>query len=168
MNVTIIADASWCPDTKAAGYGYWIACQRGRRNGGGTIRRQVSTSQVAEMMAVVNGIWHGMVEGYIVRGDVLLVQTDCQNAINLFRAGDRGTTEEREVLAFLGKLVQANELTLNLRHVKGHTSGDTPRTYVNNVCDKVAKKHMRGMRHHLRCNELRQLLTKTTEQGLTQ
>lgn len=35
MKVTIIADASHCGNTGATGYGFWIASDRGKRNGGG-------------------------------------------------------------------------------------------------------------------------------------
>lgn len=159
MNVTIISDASWCPNTKAGGYGYWIACQRGRKAGGGVIRRRVTSSQSAEMMAVVNGVWHGLNDGYVLSGDVLLIQTDCLNAIDLFRRGAGRTPEEREVIQFFHELLDGNALEVSFRHVRGHTNGDTPRTYVNNVCDKTAKKHMRKMRTHLRLDEIRQLIT---------
>lgn len=120
------------------------------------------------MMAVVNGVWHGLNNGYILSGDVLLVQTDCLNAIDLFKRGAGRTVEEREVIEFFHKLLDDNALKASFRHVRGHTCGDTPRTYVNNVCDKTAKKYMRRMRTHLRLDDIRKLLKKPrTEELLT-
>lgn len=38
MRVTIISDASFCPNTKAAGYGGWVVCNRGNNANGGPLR----------------------------------------------------------------------------------------------------------------------------------
>lgn len=40
MLVTIVSDASFCVDTGAAGYGIWIACDRGKLKLGGRFKKQ--------------------------------------------------------------------------------------------------------------------------------
>lgn len=158
MLVTVIADASWCPDTGATGYGYWAVSERGRKYGGGAVRRPVLKSHVAEMMAAVNGIWKALAEGIAKPGDTILVQTDCQSAIHSFENPDRRPKEEQEVIGQLQRYKDEQSLTVMFRHVKGHTAGSTPREFVNNVCDKQAKDYMRKMRTHLRCKKLKESL----------
>lgn len=147
MRVTIITDASWCPTTKVAGYGFWVACERGRRRGGGTIKTLVPSSMAAEMMAMVNGLCQGMRLGIIASGDALLIQTDCQAAIDTFsKFRNPSDNVEAQVVAHMEELCRTGSLTVEYRHVKGHTAGRTPRTYVNNYCDAEAKKYMRARR----------------------
>lgn len=147
MRVTIITDASWCPTTKVAGYGFWVACERGRRRGGGTIKALVPSSLAAEMMAMVNGLCHGMRFGMVANGDVLLIQTDCQAAIDTFRRfRNPGCDVEAQVVEHMETICGTGNITVEYRHVKGHTNGRTPRTYVNNYCDAEAKKYMRARR----------------------
>lgn len=159
MLVTIITDASFCSETNAAGYGYWIVCERGRKSGGGPVKSRVPCSMIAEMMACCNGLWIALSNGLVTRGDTVLIQTDCQPAIDLFlKTGKSYDKNKLEVLDYMAKIVQENELEVKYRHVKGHTDGSTPRTYVNNVCDKAAKKYMRLMRTHFRVETLKESL----------
>ena len=156
MLVTIITDASYCAETKAAGYGYWVVCDRGRKAGGGVIKRRVQTSVHSEMMACCNGLWIACMNGLVMRGDTVLIQTDCQPAIlGLRDVRPSKCKHQQEIVAYFQKLCQDNELEVRFKHVPGHTAGDDSRTYVNNVCDEQAKKHMRQMRNHWRCQDLK-------------
>ena len=51
MFMTIIADASMCPNTMIAGYAFWIGGARGNCLQSGVFKDFVETIQVAEMMA---------------------------------------------------------------------------------------------------------------------
>jgi hypothetical protein len=77
--------------------------------------------------------------GLIHPGDSLLLQTDCQSTI-LAIEGKRTsiTPDEVAVVLDLLKLVTELRLTVTMRHVKGHTNGKTPRTWINNKCDELA------------------------------
>jgi ribonuclease HI len=151
MLVTIIADASYCPDTGAAGYGFWIASARGRRSGSGSVRQPVTSSISAEMMAMVNGFHQACVWGLIQPKDSLLLQTDCQSAIHAFQnMRFRMSTEEVAVVARMRLIAATYDVETSFRHVKGHTSGKTPRTWVNNECDRLAGAAMRVTRERLR------------------
>src|SRR5699024_8807393 len=68
MRVTIISDASFCPNTKAAGYGGWVVCNRGNNANGGPLRG-APDSGAAETMAICNIIWEGMKAKLIHPGD---------------------------------------------------------------------------------------------------
>lgn len=148
MNVTVLSDASYCPKYKVAGYGFWIACSRGKFGGGGQIIEEVDDTNAAEMMAVCNSVWHGVNEGLIQRGDKLLIQTDSLAAIDRLY-GKRVVTlteQQTRIIAYYDKAVRRLELNVQLRHVKGHTIHKEARYVANRMCDKRAKEQMRAAR----------------------
>lgn len=147
MNVTIIADASYCPQTRAAGYGYWVASERGKAPGGGSMRGPVDGSGAAEMMAVCNAIYDALKLGLVEPGDHLLVQTDCQSAILAFD-GQRQVMTRDELAAkrSFADLCTRNRLRVRLRHVKGHTNRREARYVTNNRCDQRAREGMQAAR----------------------
>lgn len=151
MRVTVIADASYCPEYKVAGYGYWIACGRGKQGGGGAIKTPVLNNIVAEMMAIANSLWHGLKEGLIAEGDEVLLQTDCIPAIEAFE-GERKrlVSEERSVVNTLKDMQTRFSLQFEFRHVKGHSGRKEARFVTNKLCDKRAKQAMREARDLVR------------------
>lgn len=144
MRVTIIADASYCPNTKAGGWGIWVASERGKHGDGGAFEKQVDGSCAAEMMAVVNGLHRATKYNLAQKGDHILLQTDCQSAIDAF-SGKRNIYNKDEAKA--KKMLYAIKLkiglTLSFRHVKGHSKSKEARYVTNNLCDERAKKGMR-------------------------
>lgn len=150
MRVTVIADASHCPNTKAAGYGYWAVSERGRRGGGGPIRTPVDSSNAAEMAALVNGLFFACKAGIAIAGDHVLLQTDCQSAIDAFESKrSRLSRDERSAKHHLFELKKDFGLTVSFRHVKGHTDRTEARYVTNNLCDQRAKQGMRLARRNL-------------------
>lgn len=144
MRVTIIADASHCPDTKAAGYGYWAVSERGRRGGGGPMQRAIDTSSAAEMGALVNGLYFACKFGIAIAGDHVLLQTDCQSAIDAFESKRvKLSTDERVAKKHFYELKKDFGVTVSFRHIKGHTDRTEARYVTNNLCDKRAKDGMR-------------------------
>lgn len=144
MDVTLLCDASYCPDHKVAGYGFWIASARLKFGGGGKVNSEVDGSNTAEMMAICNSIYHGVKEGAIQAGDSLLIQSDSTNAIMRFE-GKRVTklTEQQLlVIEYYDKVVRTLNLNIIFRHVKGHTTLPGKRYMANRMCDKRARQHM--------------------------
>lgn len=146
MLVTIIADASWDPETGAGGYGYWSVSQRGRHSGGGALKSLARNNNVAEMMAVVNGVHMAFAHEIAMPGDSLLAQTDCQAAILAFEGKRLLSVDERMIVEGLNRLIDAKQADIRFKHVKGHTRGEVPRLWVNNHCDGLAKTGMRDAR----------------------
>lgn len=150
VRATILADASYCPRTGAAGYGYWIASDRGKRGGGNELRHATS-SGVAEMMAVVNALWVARECGLIMPEDDVLVQTDCQSAIGAFEGKrDCRDVDEQTVLVGFHHVCKLAKVTVRFRHVKGHTSQRThgeARFSANRHCDGRAREHMERARN---------------------
>ena len=155
MNVTIIADASYCPDTGAAGYGWWIACQRGKLGGHGVLKTKLVNNIAAEMMALVNAFLAGCQAGLIQQHDQVLMQTDCTAAINIFKESTRNkaTEQELQIAAKLHEYQKRAGVATSYRHVKGHTTTQDARSHVNRQCDQQARKHMRNARAQINGEE---------------
>lgn len=153
MQVTILTDASWCPETRATGYGYWIASARGKRPGG-NVMQPAQNSSHAEMMAIANSLHVAVNAGLVEPGDEVLIQTDSIDAI----AGLKGerlkyetfTPEMGLVRQFVIQFIEKNRLTLEYRHVKGHSNRPESRFKANNHCDERAKGFMRKERKRIR------------------
>lgn len=150
MMVTIIADASHCPETGAAGYGWWTACGRGKRGGGGQIKEKVDRASAAEMIALVNALHLSVKEGLVQTGDYVLLQTDCLAAISaLLSTRTRLSEDEKRAKRAFFELKKKVNFVFTLKHVKGHTNRPEARFVTNNLCDARAKKGMRLARQRL-------------------
>ena len=140
---TVLTDASYCPRTQIAGWAGWIKIdgQEAIRRYGPLKATKVAGSAEAEMYAVLNGIWIALQAG----AEAILVRTDCDAVIKAATiSGGRGK---------LGKLwheaTQRPDLKparLEFRHIKGHGEIKCRASWVNDWCDKHAKKAMKEAR----------------------
>lgn len=147
MLVTIIVDASFCPTTKVAGYGYWIASNRGKLPGGGIIHANTPNSTVAELYAVANGLHIALFSGIAEPQDSIIIQTDCQTVLDVLTGVGKASSKEMKLgLYAVTRIIEANHLLVEYRHVPGHTNGETPRRAANNHCDSRARSFMRKAR----------------------
>lgn len=156
MLVTVFADASWCPRDGVAGWSGWARSDRSRTWDGGELRRVMPEAYLAEVCAVVRAIKMALDRGVAQTGDTLLIQSDCLQVEAVLwrrRLSPQGTGRRRvEDLALdaFTKLTARHQLTCRYRHVKGHNGRmDGARSFLNERCDKVAKKHMATARARL-------------------
>jgi len=147
MRVTLLADASFCPNTRIAGYGFWIAAARGKLPGHGVFKTLCRDNVVAEMRAIVYAMRAGMQHGVIQKHDELLIQVDCLAAISAFD-GSRTelNEEEKAVHRYFKDLKRQGSFEIEWRHVKGHSSTTDARSLSNNSCDRRARREMRKAR----------------------
>lgn len=141
-SLTIIADASFCPDTKAADYGVWVAGNgKGQAFKGSLPSPQ--DNNVAETMAIVNALWHGIESGLLKSNTNVLIQSDSSTAIGVL-SGEKAAynPQLKHALRYTRDLVQRYGLLLRFKHVPGHTSGHDKRTRAQNICDTDAKEQM--------------------------
>lgn len=129
LAVTVIADASFCPQTRAGGWAAWLTSDKGRKQHAGCFHDLPKSPTEAELWAVLNGIWLAFELG----ATHILIQSDCTGALKLI---DDGIPE---LSLFAGVFIRT-------KHVKGHTQTKDARSYVNRWCDSEAKKHMRKQR----------------------
>lgn len=131
--ITLFADASWCPKTRAFGWAFWVKydspAKTLTRTGGGI---GIESATAAEIIALMYGI--GFIEENIpFGGKNIVVQSDCTGALDHVRQG-------------LFSLVKAGAIRAYTKHVKGHQKGVDNRSWVNELCDKLAKREMRDYR----------------------
>ena len=96
MIVTIVSDASFCPKSGAAGYGIWIASNRGKTAFGNQFKHKMSSSNEAEVCAIVNGICFALKTRHLIVSDTLVINTDCQSAILLLNKRRKGSTKREQ------------------------------------------------------------------------
>lgn len=155
MRVTIIADASFCPETQAAGYGFWIACERGKKGGGGEMKDLLSSNIAAEMQAAVNALHIAIRCELVKAADEVLIQTDCMAAIDAFEGKRRNLApHEKVAVDVMHRLRIQHCLSLVFRHVKGHSGRKEARYVTNHMCDKRAKEAMRLARARIQLGEI--------------
>lgn len=152
MLVTIIVDASWCDQTKAAGYGAWIKSERSGVAIGGSLTPGLSDSGLAEMSAVLESIQTSIKEQLVMAGDFLLIQTDNMEAVKLFDRYPSSIDSERNeninsIIRSINKLRFDHDLQIKMRHVKGHTNKPDTRSRANRHCDAQAKHYMKQQRN---------------------
>lgn len=140
--LTLFTDASHNPDLKTVGGAWWAKCdgfQLTRQSCG----HNVPTSTEAELKVTC-----GAIKSLLQRPEflawqaasptpvLLVVVVDCMAVKDAFahplRRLGRMTQEARDLAASVGVLIQVN-------HVPGHRGISTPRAWVNNWCDRMAK-----------------------------
>jgi ribonuclease HI len=142
MRATVIADASFCPETRAAGWAAWITLSNNlvfpeRIKRFGAFHRLPEHSTQAEEWALYNGLWLAYQRG----AREILAQTDCLTVIDKCLSNNA---------AFLtAKAAAFPDATVSFRHVKGHTNREEARFFVNRWCDANAKRIMIEQRKEL-------------------
>lgn len=127
--ITLFADASFCNDTKAYGWGVWIKYGVPPAtlviSGGGI---GIKDSNSAEVEALKAGIREALRLNVV--GKILVIQSDCTGALTI-------------VMRECGKQMSKSGLrNFYTKHVKGHQGHKTPRNSVNTLCDQLARKEM--------------------------
>lgn len=115
------------------------------------MQNPIDTSSAAEMAALANGLFFALLKGIAHQGDHVLLQTDCQGAIDAFESRRTVLTpDERRAKKELFGLKVKHGVTVSFRHVKGHTSRTEARYVTNSLCDKRAKDGMRLARKRIK------------------
>ncbi|UPT53012.1 RNase H [Hafnia phage yong3] len=153
MRITIISDASYCPNTAAAGYGGWVVCNRGKAKCSGPLKG-APNSGAAETMAICNVFWHGLNESLIQRGDHIIIQTDCLTAIRVFKESKWTSEVQASAFKWLNAQCTLYSLSVEFRHVKGHSTTQDKRSAAQRYCDERAGEAMKLERSRIRVAQL--------------
>lgn len=140
MRATVITDASFCNATKKAGWAAWIVIAGVRHKKYGAFKNKVDRSDLSELYAAWNGIFIARQLG----ATSILLQTDCEAAIQLLSGGV--SDRQKRYMKRLRKKKHLDMSGVIFKHVKGHTDKDDARSYVNRWCDEMAKAAMREVR----------------------
>lgn len=141
-SITVIADASYCPNTKVAGYGGWIAGSFGRSPFEGQLA-WIDCNNTAEMVAIVNTLWHGFKNRLIFPNCKILIQTDSNAAIRVLRGLNNPSNDnQRKAYDYFNHIIERYKLTFEFRHVAAHTNRADKRSRAQQHCDDRAKRQM--------------------------
>lgn len=182
MLVSLFTDASYAQPGKKlfqhGGWGAWIKCDRGQIHDGGPILSEIRECfgmvmdiNCCETIAVLEGLVLGIRTGLIHNGDTILVQLDNQHVCRSLpwrwhpsatypkaqrRPDYKRSNREAFALDCIDELICRHSLVVATRHVKGHQRSDKPRNYVNNLCDRLARRGRHLAKHYTIISKKRQ------------
>ena len=143
LAATVNCDASFCPHTKAAGWAVWIAVDGGvKHKQSGRFKHSPRTSNEAEFWAMLNGLWIAVHTYGVTHA---LIQGDCRGAL------DKIMRRPVVVRNICDKVDHA--VSIRTKWVKAHTTTSDARSWVNDWCDRQAKRHMESERRTKRKNK---------------
>jgi ribonuclease HI len=148
--VSLFTDASRCGQTGASGYGYWAKSKRKRTYGGGALRAPTLSANHAELQAICNGLHCCIRDGVAEPYDTVLIQTDNMHSVQLLSSAFKPrVAAEKLVLKAIWALATGHNITIQVRHVKGHVQRGGARHFVNGTADRIARKAMLSKRKEL-------------------
>lgn len=140
---TLNTDASVKGDV--GGYAIWIVSDAGRLRRYGRFHTPVSDANLAEMMAVINGLHLVLSLGLPVQ--TMVVNTDnatCRSVINKQGAYRSQNRALQEMADLLWSMCQGFP-TIYAKHLKGHTRNTSARHVVNRWCDEYTRRGRLGL-----------------------
>jgi ribonuclease HI len=151
MLITINTDASWCRHTKRGSWAFWISSDVGRFKKSGVLKEKCNGNIQAEIMAVVNALHYCRTHKKLKVATKIIVNTDCKTAINIAENPNglkkNSQKELRSLRGWIQKYIgkfRGRKCEVEFRWVKGHSDGESARSYVNNYIDKEARKKLRN------------------------
>ncbi|MEX0597119.1 MAG: RNase H family protein [Candidatus Paceibacterota bacterium] len=144
MNITINTDASFCPLTKVGGFAFYIICNDFKIQKAGEFRTKPKNPTEAEAMCIGNAIATLLAQDLPKEVNYIIINTDCLHAISLIKSYDGVYKKVRKFKNRLFRVVRPQRI--EFRHVKAHNGTPDARSWVNDWCDKEAKRYMRQAR----------------------
>ncbi len=150
MIVTINTDASFNFEENRGSFAFWIVCNKGKLAKSGMIRRKCSRPEKAEFRCIINAVYC-LSKADITGITKIIINTDCLNVIHLVKGNKKAIQKYglaswgNDLVSRLSFLMMEKNLrkaTIEMRHVKSHQSTSTAREWVNDWCDKEAKKQL--------------------------
>ena len=145
MLVTINTDASFIQGF--AGYAFWMVCNEFKVLKAGVLRGKVKRPEIAEFKCVINAL-HILFKNDCKNVTKIIINTDCMNVIHCCQDNKAeikkyglNVKEFPELTDMFKKIMKGKNIEVEFRHVKSHTGINDARSYVNQWCDREAKKH---------------------------
>ena len=147
--ITINTDASFSPQHKVGGYAFYIICDLFKIQKGGMFKKQPKTAMEAELMCMANALHTLSTQKELPSTKWIIINSDC-----LFSFQHIKRKSQNELGKFVAEKLKEvrHKMSLNnvimpqfeFRHVKAHNGTNDARSFVNDWCDKEAKKWMRN------------------------
>lgn len=145
MLVTINTDASFCGETKIGAYAFYLRSNTFLLKKSGVFREKCATSTDAEFKCIINATKVCLQQDKSITR--LIINTDCKTSIAALTGlmtNKKSIKRYAPLVAMFEKLVKKYNVEVSLRWVKGHAGNIDARSYVNEWCDKEAKKQLRS------------------------
>lgn len=140
--ITINTDASFHPTLKVGGYAFYIICDLFKIQKAGKFKKLPKTAEEAEIMCIGNAIATLLAQNELPISTWLIINNDCQFGMNKIKKQE--TTLGKQVFKLWSRLIARIHSKRNVfRYVKAHNGTPDARSFVNDWCDKEAKKYMR-------------------------
>lgn len=140
--LTINTDASFSPITKKSGYAFYVVCDSFKIKQSGKFKTTIKDSLMAETKCIGNALATTLGREDLPLVEYIVINTDCIPAITKIK-----TSKEEyciKIRNILHKLkVKTKCKSVNFKHVKAHSNVNDARSWVNEWCDKEAKKNMK-------------------------
>jgi ribonuclease HI len=135
--VTINTDASYSHLNKTGGYGIWIKSNYFIIKNSGKFKGEITDANEAEIKAVINAF--EILSRNECKFDTVYVNCDNQVVRSIIR--NKKVAKRFKVEgAMLLKYIQSYKKVI-AKDIKGHSSGKTPRDFVNNWCDNASRNY---------------------------
>lgn len=166
--VTLFVDASYDPTTQRSGWGAWYRHAYMDRGVifGGQLATRCNNSGEAELLAIADAVECLHKKQELPAGRSLIIQCDNIRAVGLILhlykvdvqeasrshnsdsyvpdlKGVSKTPNEKKGMSKLEAALQHNNTKVYVRHIKGHNGGIHGRSWVNEQCDREAKRQLK-------------------------
>lgn len=140
--ITINTDASFSHQYKKGGYAFWIVCDVFKIQKSGMFKTNPKSALEAEMMCMANALYMLATQKELPETKIIVINSDALLAFD--RVGLKKQGLGKVVAKYLKQVrVRTFCNKYEFRHVKAHNGTPDARSFVNNWCDKEAKKWMR-------------------------
>lgn len=149
--VTLYTDATLSSDGHHA-YAFWAKAEWGTIRLAKMCPAEISGIGQAELYAICQGMYKAlsMWKSYNIKG--FYVRSDSKHALNRIKFPDNTKTSkgkaipdvEMRLMAAFKKMSEG--LTIDPKHVKGHTGRTNVKSYLNNWCDEQSRVVIRNHR----------------------
>ena len=139
--ITINTDASFHPVKKVGGYAFYIICDLFKIQKSGMYKKNPKTPTESEIMCIGNAVATLLAQKELPECNILIINNDCYSAFVHINKGK--TNNSKIVLKLINKAKKITGCKQEFRHVKSHNGTPDARSYVNDWCDREAKKWMR-------------------------
>ena len=146
--ITINTDASFHPVHKIGGYAFYIVCDQFKIQKSGTFKIKPKSSIDAEMMCIANAMHTLLTQPELPEAKLIVINCDCLPSFKMITLKSNNPIG-RKVASILRQIRISTSIkgvvkpNYEFRHVKAHTNNNDARSWVNDWCDKEAKKWMR-------------------------
>ena len=144
--ITINTDASFHPVHGVGGYAFYIVCDLFKIQKGGMFKVAPKNAQEAELMCMANALHTLLNTKELPSTRLIVINSDALYSfakIGLKKQGV-GQVVAKFLKSVRFKMQDRNTLPeFSIRHVKAHVEIKDARSWVNDWCDKEAKKWMR-------------------------